>query len=466
MSNISTNNLYAKNITTTNIDTETINGISTSNIISGVRVNGGIYVNCGSCTDSNGNPCDGQVGCDFEPGPCDCFISDASGSGSTGPTGAQGPGIQLNVRLYLYPTTTTTNTGKTYRLLDFIKPSDPLQIIDASLITAASSNFPVPYTFTLNTSIQYSTSDGLITTSYINAGVWYLSLWLDIPASTDMKIFWQLWAGDSTNYVATLTQIGNDSDKVTLTNNNAAANYVIKNTFLNDFFLPANPLLQIKILVDSTSGGNLSTYYIPATPSFLQPTLNLLVGPTGPTGCTGVTGTQGSTGKTGTTGCTGVQGSTGPTGITGNTGCTGVQGSTGPTGITGTTGTTGPTGTTGTTGVTGPFSTMNSFTPTYDSLTITANFLNNVFGTGSLSLTGNPTISNYDFIGAVSTGQYVIIIHASSGTVTISPLSSGQITYYFNFSGNITVSIGKYAIMTAVYDGTRYYVSCSAFNNN
>jgi len=108
---------------------------------------------------------------------------------------------------------------------------------------------------------------------------------------------------------------------------------------------------------------------------------------------------------------------------------------------------------------------MNAFTPTYSSPTITANFLGNLFATGTVSLTG--TISAYSFSGAVTTGQYVIIIQATGGNVTISPLTSGgQTTYYFDFSTSITVNNTHYGIMRVNYDGTRYYISCSAFNTN
>lgn len=127
--------------------------------------------------------------------------------------------------------------------------------------------------------------------------------------------------------------------------------------------------------------------------------------------------------------------------------------------------TTGPIGYNGPTGPTGPTSTMNAFTPTYSSPTITANFLGNLFATGTVAnVTG--TISAYSFSGAVTTGQYVIIIQATGGTVTITPLSTGQTTYYFDFSTSIIVNNTHYGIMRVNYDGTRYYISCSAFNTN
>uniref|UniRef100_A0A6C0KXS5 Collagen-like protein n=1 Tax=viral metagenome TaxID=1070528 RepID=A0A6C0KXS5_9ZZZZ len=75
-------NIETTNVNTTNLNTETINGIPTSNYISGVRVDGGMYVNCGSCN--------GQSSCDYQPGPCDCFIPDGGGGGSTGSKGLTG----------------------------------------------------------------------------------------------------------------------------------------------------------------------------------------------------------------------------------------------------------------------------------------------------------------------------------------------------------------------------------------
>jgi hypothetical protein len=109
---------------------------------------------------------------------------------------------------------------------------------------------------------------------------------------------------------------------------------------------------------------------------------------------------------------------------------------------------------------------MNTFTPTQSAGTLTAAFPTTLFATGSVAgFTG--TISAYSFTPGVSSGQYVIILTASGGTITITPLTSAaQSVYYFNFSSNITVNTGKYAVMTVVYDGTRYYISCSAFNSN
>ena len=144
------------------------------------------------------------------------------------------------------------------------------------------------------------------------------------------------------------------------------------------------------------------------------------------------------------------------------------NGSTGPTGSQSTvTGPTGPQSTvTGPTGPTGPtVEIMNTFTPTYASNTLTANFSTGVFATGSLaSFTGN--ITNYSFTGGVTNGEYLIIIPASGGDVTINPLSSGQTTYYFNFSPSVTVTSTHYGIMRVNYDGTRYYISCSAYIYN
>jgi hypothetical protein len=127
------------------------------------------------------------------------------------------------------------------------------------------------------------------------------------------------------------------------------------------------------------------------------------------------------------------------------------------------------TGTAGVTGPTGPLATMNTFSPaTYSSPNLSVTFPNVIFATTTVTgITAGGTISSYNFTGSpVINGQYVIIIPATGGTVTITPLTSAaQSLIYFNFSGSITVNSGFYAIMTAVYDGTRYYVSCSAFNS-
>jgi|LakMenEpi03Aug12_release.lakeMendotaPanAssembly.Ray.scaffolds.fasta_scaffold23926_6 hypothetical protein len=136
----------------------------------------------------------------------------------------------------------------------------------------------------------------------------------------------------------------------------------------------------------------------------------------------------------------------GPTGEIGFTGYTGVTGSTGPTGS----------------------AVMNTFSPTFSlPNTLVADFgTNNLFATGTVTIPGG-TISDYTFSNGLTNGQYVIIIVASGGSVTINPLTGNvQSTRYFNFSGSITVNSGKYAIMTVVRDSARYYISCSAFNSN
>jgi hypothetical protein len=110
---------------------------------------------------------------------------------------------------------------------------------------------------------------------------------------------------------------------------------------------------------------------------------------------------------------------------------------------------------------------MTTFTATWSNPTLTASpFPSTTFSTASVTaFTG--TISAYNFSGGLTNGQYVIIIPASGGTITIIPPPTPSLnTINFNFSANITVSDGRSAIMTVVYDGAKYYVSCSAFNSS
>jgi hypothetical protein len=109
---------------------------------------------------------------------------------------------------------------------------------------------------------------------------------------------------------------------------------------------------------------------------------------------------------------------------------------------------------------------MNTFTPTWSTPTLTAAFPTTLIATGSVTAF-TVTISAYSFSSGVTNAQYFIILSASGGSITITPLTSAaQTVYYFNFSANITVNTNKYAIMTVIYDGTRYYISCNAFNSN
>jgi len=113
------------------------------------------------------------------------------------------------------------------------------------------------------------------------------------------------------------------------------------------------------------------------------------------------------------------------------------------------------------------YSVMSSFSATFSSPTLSAVFPTTAtFATATVTgFTG--TISAFTFNGGVTNGQYVIIIPASGGAITITPLTTAlQSTRYFNFSASVSVTSGKYAVMTVVFDGTRYYVSCSAFNSN
>jgi hypothetical protein len=270
--------------------------------------------------------------------------------------------------LYLDPSASVTIGSYNYRQLTFTKPPYPNQILDAT--TIGNGINPVPYTISTDPSgIQYSTKPGDIVTNYINTGVWYLSLWLDVSlnAGLTLNVFWNLYSA-SADFPSITRQLIATSSSLNVVYTGTPANYVIPCTIsTNQNLFPSNPILLVEVLTNLTGGAallprSLDTYYIPAKPSLVQPTLNLLVGPTGSTGPTGCTGVQGSTGKTGTTGTTGTTGctgntgctgTTGTTGCTGNTGCTGITGATGPTGITGCTGNTGCTGITGITGCTG-----------------------------------------------------------------------------------------------------------------
>jgi len=110
---------------------------------------------------------------------------------------------------------------------------------------------------------------------------------------------------------------------------------------------------------------------------------------------------------------------------------------------------------------------MGTFTSTWSTPTLTATFPSTqTFSTATVTgFTG--TISAYTFSGGVSGGQYVILLLASGGAITITPLSGGGTTAInFNFSSNISVTSGKYAVMTVVYASSKYFVSCSAFNSS
>ena len=161
---------------------------------------------------------------------------------------------------------------------------------------------------------------------------------------------------------------------------------------------------------------------------------------------------------------TGPQGKQGPPGTSANTGATGPSGPQGVIGPQGVPGTTTATGATGSTGPTGPLASMNTFTSTWNTPTLNATFPSGIFGTSTVSsFTG--TISTYGFTGGVANGQYVIILPAVAGIITVnapSLLSSPPV--YTDFSSALTVSSGRRGILKVIYDGTSYYLSGSAFN--
>ena len=112
---------------------------------------------------------------------------------------------------------------------------------------------------------------------------------------------------------------------------------------------------------------------------------------------------------------------------------------------------------------------------------LTVNFNGFFQGNTSYALTtgttGTTTITTFSFSGALSGGQYTIIISitgtaAAVPTLTITPTPST--TNRCNFT---TVSVAvtgattptqtnpKYIVLTVAYDGTNYYISASGFNN-
>jgi hypothetical protein len=172
-----------------------------------------------------------------------------------------------------------------------------------------------------------------------------------------------------------------------------------------------------------------------------SPTLG---GGPGPTGATGPTGVTGATGPTGVTGATGPTGDTGPTGVTGATGPIGVTGATGPTGATG--------------------ANTSSLTPTYATPVLAFNVLSNTYAGGTLTFTGTTnTVSNIFVTNGVTNGQYVIgLTNSGSGALTVVPYNADP--YHSNFASNITINAGKWGLVTCVYIGTKYFISCSSFN--
>jgi hypothetical protein len=160
------------------------------------------------------------------------------------------------------------------------------------------------------------------------------------------------------------------------------------------------------------------------------------VGSTGPTGPTGFQGGQGGQGYTGNTGPTGLQGEQGIKGNTGDTGPTGLQGNQGSKGNTGDTGSTGPTGpsnpsatgivvSSDTTTLTGyiPFS---SSTNSSVNLTTNDNLIYNA-SSGTLTVTtiSSPSLNNYVLKATPSITDNLTL------PTTITEPTSGQLGYQF-----------------------------------
>ena len=113
--------------------------------------------------------------------------------------------------------------------------------------------------------------------------------------------------------------------------------------------------------------------------------------------------------------------------------------------------------------------------------TLTVNFNGFFQGNTSYALTtgatGTTTITTFSFSGAVSSGNYTIIISitgTAAATPTLSITPTASTTNRCNFTSISVVVTGattptqtnpKYIILTVAYDGTNYYISGSGFNN-
>jgi microcystin-dependent protein len=144
--------------------------------------------------------------------------------------------------------------------------------------------------------------------------------------------------------------------------------------------------------------------------------------------------------------------------LPGATGANGATGATGPAGATGS-GATGPAGPTGATGAN-----TSSLTPTYATPVISFNVLSNTYAGGTFTFTGTTnTVSNIFVTNGVTNGQYVIgLTNNGSGALTVVPYNADP--NHSNFASNITIHAGKWGLVTCVYIGTKYFISCTSFN--
>jgi hypothetical protein len=114
--------------------------------------------------------------------------------------------------------------------------------------------------------------------------------------------------------------------------------------------------------------------------------------------------------------------------------------------------------------------------------TLTVNFNSYLYGVGSTTVSsataGTTSVTAYSFSNAVIGGTYTIAISIQgtgaglNPTLTVSAQTSttnrcnfASVTVTTTGSATVSQTNPKYILLTVTYDGTRYYISASGFNN-
>jgi hypothetical protein len=318
-------NINATNITVTNLTVTNINGRPYSSSSCG-------YQPCGSCDETES--CDD---CNFEPGPCDCYVPCGGGPGATGPTGPTGPtgatgtpGTITGQILFMNYNDQTVDVSdppsSTYSYWGI--DTDPVTPIPLSGYTGTTTFsvvntwYPIPNDYPVvpgttqdPSGNQFATVAGIIDSSLITAGYWDMNLWVRSDTANKYEMRWTLYYTDNLdwdpkNIPNGLVECISETVLIPFANPTLWTKITLSNFVNTQSTLISTANLTFLILLEAksitTPGGSLQVIFQDHTdgPSYIATSLAVKgftgpIGPTGPTGPTGATGADFAIGGTG-----------------------------------------------------------------------------------------------------------------------------------------------------------------------
>jgi len=330
MSNINANNINATNITVTNLTVTNINGRPYSSSSCG-------YQPCGSCDDPESCDCNGIDDCNFEPGPCDCYVPCGGGPGATGPTGPTGPtgatgtpGTITGQILFMNYNDQTVDVSdppsSTYSYWGIdTGPVTPIPLsgyTGTTTFSVINTWYPIPNDYPVvpgttqdPSGNQFATVAGIIDSSIITAGYWDMNLWVRGDTANKYEMRWTLYYTDNLdwdpkNIPNGLVECISETVLIPFANPTLWTKITLSNFVNTQSTLISTANLTFLIYLEArsitTPSGSLQVIFQDHTdgPSYIATSLAVKgftgpIGPTGPTGPTGATGADFAIGGTG-----------------------------------------------------------------------------------------------------------------------------------------------------------------------